>query len=84
MLPKDPEKLKVKPDVYEASSSDASYLIKLLILVQILMGIICIIGGGLVSPHGESATYIISGILAGLFLFTLAVITAACRKYLDK
>ena len=86
MLPKDPKDLKVKPDSSTFSGGESLSLIGLLIVVQIIMGIVCIIGGCIIaSPfHYDGTPYIIGGLISGMFMFTLAVITVACKKYLSK
>ena len=60
--------------------------ITLLIVVQVLMGMGCIIGGGIMAAntYRDGAVYVIAGLIAGVFMFTLAVVTSACKKYLDK
>lgn len=84
MLPKDPNKLKVKSDSHDSLNVSTISLIGFLIIAQILIGSVCIIGGCIAAIQYAGTTYAIYGIVAGLFNLTLAVITTACRKYLSK
>lgn len=69
----------------EPSAPDLS-MIGLLIVVQCLMGVACIVGGGIMAAntYHDGPVYVIGGLVSGVFMFTLAVVTAACKKYLSK
>lgn len=74
-------RLKVTPDP-EGPQVSVSGLITFLIAVHVLFGIICIIAG--LALGMDSSSYIMGGIMAGVFEFTMAVVTAACKKVLGK
>ncbi|MBD5381904.1 hypothetical protein [Clavibacter sp.] len=74
------------PDRPEPNLPSDRSLITLLIVVQVLMGMACIIGGFIMAAKSrdDGAVVFICGVLASVFMFTLAVVTAACKKILDK
>lgn len=76
-----PARQKVTPDP-EGPHVSASGLITTLIVVHVLFGIVCIVAGLAlgVDAYSDGAFYIMGGILAGVFEFTMAVVTAACKK----
>lgn len=57
-------------------------VITLLIALQVLMGTACILGGFILAS--DSAGYALAGVAGGVFMYTLAVVTSACKKYLGK
>lgn len=79
----EPQDGKGTPNPDEESTMSA---IGLLIGVQVLMGMACIIGGFIMAAKSrdDGAVVFICGVLASVFMFTLAVVTAACKKYLGK
>lgn len=73
------------PDLPEPNMPSDLSLITLLIVVQVLMGLGCIIGGCIAASKAyDGAVWAVSGIVSGVFMFTLAVVTMACKKYLSK
>lgn len=63
-----------------------SVLITFLVAIHVLLGMVCIIVGLVlgIDSYFNKAAYIMGGIAAGVFEFTMAVITAACKKIICK
>lgn len=78
---KAPEKsLIVKPDNNEPSP------LRWLTICNVLVGIAVIIAGCVIAADSRdnTATWIIGSVASAMFYFTLATVTEACAKYLNK
>lgn len=61
-------------------------ILKILTIANVLMGLASIVAGCYVAieSRDNSGLYVLIGIGSGLFIFTLASVTAACAKYINK
>lgn len=66
----------------EPPASPASGLITFITALHVFFGLVCIVVGFVlgIDSYFNKAPYIMGGIAAGVFEFTMAVITAACKK----